>query len=190
MAGTGKKAKRKRSDIQVPIVSGADSAPAAAPCQDDEPFPFTPECVLDGVRCIARVWGNGAGGQCTKSALRDGHCRLHLQACSHGDVNGPIPVKKLKEFQRAAKRVPAREDEDIPDDVRAELERMVTEGMLPRTTSEQRKRQKLSRGSEYGVPPNLKNALKWGYISPNLPAPTGMQWRARGGRWSLLPRGG
>ena len=57
------------------------------------------------------------------------------------------------------------------------------------TISEHRKRQKLSRGSEHSVPPNLKNALKWGYISPNLLAPTGMQWRARGGRWSLFPQG-
>ena len=45
-------------------------------------------------------------------------------------------------------------------------------------------------GSEYGVPPALKQALQHGYIHPNLAPPKGFHWKCRGGSWRLAQQGG
>ena len=72
-----------------------------------------------------------------------------------------------------------------------EIEALVASGDLPRTSEQQRRRQRLVHGRTYRVPPFLSGALKSGYINPNLPAPRGMQWRSLDAKtWSLQPRGG
>ena len=40
--------------------------PAPQPDADDTAL-FTPSCVSDGVRCMARTWGAGRGGQCIRA---------------------------------------------------------------------------------------------------------------------------
>ena len=77
---------------------------------------------------------------------------------------------------------------DLPDDVDpSELMRL---GRLPLTTPEQRSRQKLSHDTLYRIPQRLRRALKEGWINPNLPPPTGLEWRPIPGGWLLHPRGG
>ena len=67
---------------------------------------FTPE-IIDDMRCLARTWDNGLGGQCERRPV-NADCKLcyaHLaedkrpQGLTHGLVTGEIPVVKLKEFQ-------------------------------------------------------------------------------------------
>ena len=53
-----------------------------------------------------------------------------------------------------------------------------------------RARTKKKAGSTYGVDPRLREALDFGDLSPNLPAPRGFDWEARSGVWSLAPKGG
>ena len=62
-----------------------------------------------------------------------------------------------------------------PPQVAARLESLIAEGRLPRTTADQRRKQRTS-GTTYGVPDGLKEALEAGYIHPNLPPPQGMVW--------------
>ena len=78
--------------------------PAVPVSLPSEVADFTPECVVDGRRCIARTWGGGLGGQCKSLAVSGSrHCRAHLKASAHGDVTGEIPPPKLKDFVRAAR---------------------------------------------------------------------------------------
>lgn len=74
----------------------------------------------------------------------------------------------------------------------AEAARVLIESnALPRTTPEQRRRNRPKPKVEYKVPQHLYEALKWGYIAPNLPPPAGFVWRAcPGGAYRLQPRGG
>ena len=63
---------------------------------------------------------------------------------------------------------------------------MAREGKIPVSTLKQRRRQKGTSGSCYGVEASLRDALKFGYIGPNLPAPLGRIWRSDGGGvWRL-----
>eukprot|EP00927_Polykrikos_kofoidii_P011629 TRINITY_DN14962_c0_g1_i1.p1 TRINITY_DN14962_c0_g1~~TRINITY_DN14962_c0_g1_i1.p1 ORF type:complete len:672 (+),score=116.69 TRINITY_DN14962_c0_g1_i1:176-2191(+) len=57
--------------------------------------------------CMSRIWAGGWGGQCTSCRI-DGteYCQLHLQQLkrqrylSHGRIDGPVPPKKLLEFEK------------------------------------------------------------------------------------------
>merc|ERR1740121_348749 len=65
---------------------------------------FTP-AKLDKARCLARTWACGRGGQCTRKPLKPGQpfCKLHGsggQWRTHGRCDGPIPARKLLEFER------------------------------------------------------------------------------------------
>merc|ERR1711920_939823 len=63
---------------------------------------FTPE--IQPGRCMARTWNNGQGGQC-QSKPKEGSdlCTAHSKGeLSHGRVDGPIPVAKLKRFLACA----------------------------------------------------------------------------------------
>eukprot|EP00930_Biecheleria_cincta_P089693 TRINITY_DN79031_c0_g1_i1.p1 TRINITY_DN79031_c0_g1~~TRINITY_DN79031_c0_g1_i1.p1 ORF type:complete len:333 (+),score=77.50 TRINITY_DN79031_c0_g1_i1:25-1023(+) len=65
---------------------------------------FTPSSI-DRNLCFARTWKGGAGGQCSKRPIGDeAFCSSHLgdRWQVHGRVDGPIPEKKLKEFERIA----------------------------------------------------------------------------------------
>ena len=78
---------------------------------------------------------------------------------------------------------------DTPPDVVAELKPLIG-GVIPPTTIEQRRKHRLTAGTSYGVPGMFRVALHAGYIHPDLPPPQGWVWRARPGRYILLPRGG
>ena len=67
---------------------------------------------------------------------------------------------------------------------------LLAQGAIPQTTLATRLRHKLTSKSEYGVPPQLREALALGYLHPNLPPPRGLKWKGRVGRWTLVPRGG
>ena len=60
---------------------------------------FIPECENNGVRCLARTWGCGVGGQCTDGAVKGQFlCKKHSTKNTHGFVNGPIPEDKLQDL--------------------------------------------------------------------------------------------
>ena len=72
---------------------------------------FTPPAV-DAGRCLARVWKEGCGGQCTRKPQAGADlCATHTKNVGKdawlGKVTGEIPAKKLKEFERARKRTEA-----------------------------------------------------------------------------------
>ena len=76
--------------------------PDNAVVEEDDASLFTPQQVLNTVRCEARVWGGGLGGQCTnRKSLSSRFCKLHGRdgGPSHGCVDGPIPPAKLKAFR-------------------------------------------------------------------------------------------
>lgn len=62
---------------------------------------FTPK-VIDRTHCMARVWCNGRGGQCSRIA-KDGldFCAIHCKQVPYGRVDGHIPADKVREFLRA-----------------------------------------------------------------------------------------
>ena len=65
---------------------------------------FTPS-EIDPSKCMARTWNFGKGGQCTKSKLAgERFCKGCARRLVHGAVDGPIPEKKLIEFQKEAKK--------------------------------------------------------------------------------------
>ena len=81
------------------------TAPAAA--GDVAPWvagEFTPaDAILDGTKCLARLWAGGVGGQCKKRPVPDSDlCKAHRAHQAHGKVDGPVPLAKLREFRRVA----------------------------------------------------------------------------------------
>eukprot|EP00434_Breviolum_minutum_P031880 symbB.v1.2.028195.t1/scaffold2897.1/size67685/6 len=68
---------------------------------------FSPK-TIDCAKCLARTWNNGEGGQCQEAREDDLLCYKHQrmavskQGLLNGLVNGPIPEKRLREFQEAA----------------------------------------------------------------------------------------
>ncbi|CAE8592683.1 unnamed protein product, partial [Polarella glacialis] len=65
--------------------------------------------------CMARTWGDGYGSQCLKPPLKVGglcpshqkYAEIHDGLPSHGRIDGPIPAKKLLEFQKFAEAHPS-----------------------------------------------------------------------------------
>ena len=58
---------------------------------------------------MARIWAGGLGGQCNKRprAADEVFCRYHLKGEKwqvHGRVDGPVPAKKLFEFEKKKAR--------------------------------------------------------------------------------------
>ena len=88
----------------------AGRPPLDVPPHDDAMWEaFTPECVLNGSRCLARMWGDGTGAQCKRRPLaRAWLCRGHHQNAPHGLVNGTIPEEKLPEFLEGLERAQQR----------------------------------------------------------------------------------
>mmetsp|Transcript_43000 Transcript_43000/g.98806 ORF Transcript_43000/g.98806 Transcript_43000/m.98806 type:complete len:293 (-) Transcript_43000:79-957(-) len=92
---------------------------------------FTPD-VVDNALCMARTWNGGVGGQCTRTPLSGSEfCSMHGANDKwqvHGRLDGPIPDKKLREFERccnpqgkmpvpreaAEKRPPATKRKQVP----------------------------------------------------------------------------
>jgi len=108
-----KSKKLQRSRTQSPkraseTVSGV--APKRAKKSADAPVDaeswrmFTPSQV-DATKCMARVWGDGEGLQCSRGP-NDGseYCGKHIKGDAwkaHGRIDGPIPSAKLKQFRSA-----------------------------------------------------------------------------------------
>ena len=80
--------------------------------------------------------------------------------------------------------------EHVPPDIHTAMVSLASRGLIPRTTQQERARNKVSSASVYEVPAELRQALEFGYVHPNIGAPAGLLWRARGGVWRLCPRGG
>merc|ERR1711972_1277169 len=57
-------------------------------------------------RCKARTWNTGHGGQCSRARCGDSDfCGAHARGetwRTHGRVDGPIPIAKLREFLHAS----------------------------------------------------------------------------------------
>lgn len=68
--------------------------------------------VSSELQCMARTWGGGRGGRCAlDSDEAGGLCKRHQTEAnkhgglpSHGRIDGPIPEKKRKEFEKAAEK--------------------------------------------------------------------------------------
>ena len=86
---------------QLPSVGGSSNASAGLRNSLDAyargvaakraPEPRTNE--PNQTRCLARVWGGGAGGQCTRKRKYDVFCGQHQteESRKHGQVNEPVP---------------------------------------------------------------------------------------------------
>ena len=72
-----------------------------------------------------------------------------------------------------------------PPDVQAQLQALVSQGILPLTSAESRRRNRMRPGRNYRTPLAFPEALRWGYISPSLPNPLDHKWIASGSDWIL-----
>eukprot|EP00971_Amphidinium_carterae_P112925 2236395-Amphidinium_carterae.1 len=79
---------------------------------------------------------------------------------------------------------------DVPEELHAAMSKAALEGRIPITTYAQRERNRQTTNTDYHVPEQLLGALRYGYVSPNLAAPTGMVWRCYAGTWRLGLQGG
>ena len=111
-----------------------------------------------------------------------------LIAVSVDDVAPPFK-EEIRSGEALANSL-GRKGDEVPLAVHQDMLEKVAAGIIAPTTLEQRRRNKGTVNSLYGVPPEFAEARRYGYISPNLPAPKGLIWRARGGEWTLAPRGG
>ena len=78
----------------------------------------------------------------------------------------------------------------VSRDVHQRMEELAAQGGIPVSTLPQRQRNKLTSGTNYFVPAELKEALDNGYLHPNLAPPLGMQWCYQNATWRLQIRGG
>ena len=89
-----------------------------------------------------------------------------------------------------AKTLLGKRDGCVPEDAHNRMLDLAARGAIPITTLSQRQRNRLTSGTEYGVPPELKEALTYGYLHPNLAPPQGFRWGYQGGKWMLRIHGG
>jgi len=78
----------------------------------------------------------------------------------------------------------------VPMSVHERMQVMADKGMITVTTAAQRARNRPTNSIKYRVPPGLKRALYFGYISQNFQPPLGMKWKSSSGCWALVPGGG
>mmetsp|Transcript_47809 Transcript_47809/g.138215 ORF Transcript_47809/g.138215 Transcript_47809/m.138215 type:complete len:668 (+) Transcript_47809:78-2081(+) len=74
---------------------------------------------------------------------------------------------------------------DCPEDVHLRMLELAARGAIPVTKPEQRGKNMNKRPTFYGAP-EWKDAVKMGYIHPDVPAPRGMKWRKVTMGWKLL----
>ena len=114
LTGTGRVRRvRRRRDLptaymQVYSRETRPSAPPPPPADVEPHNIFTPVCVTDGSRCLARTWNAGRGGQCAAAPERDSEaqvCARHRLPAqqAHGLVTGAIPPVKLAAFRKSAR---------------------------------------------------------------------------------------
>lgn len=48
-------------------------------------------------RCMARIWGRGKGGQCTRKCCESGgeYCSQHISIRKHGRIDESVPKEKF-----------------------------------------------------------------------------------------------
>lgn len=117
--------------------------------------------------CLARTWFGGQGGQCSKASLPGSSlCEQHTHKAAspsgltHGWIHGPIPHKKLLEFQRNAwLNVPAVVEWDGEEE---------TQSVQKKTTASNKK-VNASRNPQKGVPSHKHNNNKDGALKGNNP---------------------
>merc|ERR1712225_177845 len=75
--------------------------------QDNGSAVSTCSSAVNELFCASRIWGGGWGGQCTRPRLQgDTYCTLHRTELdrqgylTHGRIDGAIPPKKRKEFEK------------------------------------------------------------------------------------------
>jgi hypothetical protein len=107
----------------------------------------------------------------------------------------PVPEEILPAPAAVAIPIPVQMEAspNEPADVHARRQQMFQAGGIWPTTPQQRLKQRSSRaGSSYACPPAFAEALKFGYVGPNLPDPPGYKWKSRdsGLSWGLAPQGG
>ena len=104
-------------------------------------------------------------------------------------------ASSLQQHEDVSKRSCSSVAETLPStprDVHDACSRLMLEGVLPETTPAQRRRNRPRPGKWYSTPPDLTDAFRWGYTSPNLPNPQDCRWLLVDDDWQLLkkPRGG
>ena len=124
------------------------------------------------------------------------------QADGSDRVRSDRPGSEAERVERSAARVevPERDEADllllgrrateVPLAVHQRMLQLARQHHIPRSTLEQRLRNKIADGSSYEVPEPLEEALKHGYLHPNYGAPEGMMWACKGSIWRLRWRGG
>ena len=100
--------------------------------------------------------------------------------------------------------------EDVPNAIHELAQSMWASGELRETTEDQRKRNRMTSGTDYRTPPRYTALLRHGYLGlilkllrttaqdthatnikgPNLPPPIGHRWLYCPGRWILAEKGG
>ena len=113
-----------------------------------------------------------------------------LASATLDDMPAPFAPAPLEAPSKIGRNILGNRSTDTPAEVHARMIEMASRGEIPITSLQQRVRNKRTSGSSYGVPEGLADAIRHGYISPNLAPPKGLVWRHRGGSWVLAPRGG
>lgn len=93
-------------DISVADVSMANTE-AVETEKDEEVWKLYSPASIDRALCRARIWNAGLGGQCTRAPMPGTElCSSHKgnKWRTHGLADGPIPWKKLSEFQAVSAR--------------------------------------------------------------------------------------
>ena len=86
-------------DVSTASVAGEPPAVVSA---DEVWRRFTP-IVIDPVKCLARTFNGGAGGQCKRNPQTGGVTCGSCKKLAHGRVDGPIPDGKLQTFLRSSR---------------------------------------------------------------------------------------
>ena len=103
-----------RADPEPPVADGnlrAEAATDSLPVKSEGVAPVE----YSGINCMARVWGGGQGGQCSRKRKDGGdYCRTHSedQFRAHGRIDGEIPKGKRDQMKCAA---PAKGSRSSPE---------------------------------------------------------------------------
>ena len=129
----------------------------------------------------SRVLSANKNGQLPSMSQLD--ASLDVPETVPGNPAQPVPKRRQRHGAKAKSKPrpsPSTASPPTPPDVTSRMEALIQSGALPRVSKQQRKRNRLTGGTSYGVPPDLREALHWGFVHPNLPAPRGMRWVASG----------
>ena len=145
------------------------------------------------------VGSDSASGGASRSGKSSSHSSSSSSSSSSSDSSSSTTSNEppLKRQQASESTLPDREKQNVAAEPAVEEAPIITElleqmraGRLPQTSAEQRNRQRLTHGTRYSVPATLKEALRHGFINPNLPPPPGMVWRRQTGGFRLCLQGG